>query len=62
MIFLICILFVLEPTGVHDLIMDEKQLKLLLIFGSGATKVQEDMKKIQSCADELRLNALPGIR
>lgn len=34
--------------------MDEKQLKLLLVFGSDAAKVQEDMKRIQSRAEELQ--------
>lgn len=34
--------------------MDEKQLKLLLVFGSDAAKVQDDMKKIQSRAEELQ--------
>ncbi len=34
--------------------MDEKQLKLLLIFGSDAARVNDDMKKIQSRAEELQ--------
>ncbi len=34
--------------------MDEKQLKLLLIFGSDASKAQEDFKKLQSRAEELQ--------
>lgn len=34
--------------------MDEKQLKLLLVFGSDASKAQEDLKKLQSRAEELQ--------
>ncbi|KPL82660.1 hypothetical protein SE15_11220 [Thermanaerothrix daxensis] len=34
--------------------MDEKQLRLLLIFGSDAAKVNDDMKKVQSRVEELQ--------
>lgn len=34
--------------------MDEKQLRFLLMFGSDASKAQEDFKKLQSRAEELQ--------